>query len=373
MRTIRALLAVSLVVSACSSVRTSSISQDDGAPSAAASANAFSLALFRQTAQTEKETVFLSPLSVSMALNMVAIGAEGDTKKELEATIASTAQMPQDSLLKIAYSLWIKPDFQVKQSYIEACAPYRAEVYNQAVSADDINSWAALKTNNKITHVLSDPLRDYRMMIVNALYFKADWASPFNEAFTRKELFHPLHGEPYLVPMMHKTANYGYNQTDYAQILEINYRGGQYAMDIILPNENLTEVLKHMTEEEYIAVLPGSTERVALTMPKIKLSYERRLNEDLQAVGIKRIFTAKAELGGISEEKTFVSLVKQNTFLSVDEQGTEAAAVTTIGLRATAFRPEKEPIPFVVDKPFIVLIRQTQTNTILFLGKITQI
>ena len=212
------------------------------------------------------------------------------------------------------------------------------------------------------------------MVLINALYFKAEWLRRFDEGATRSELFHPTEGKSYEVPLMHLTHVLGYKQTNKAQIVELPYRDCDYVMDVILPAQgySLRDVSESLNDKEWNGLSEFIRTRVALTMPKFKIEYQRTLNEDLQGLGIKNAFAPQADFSLMSDVATRISTVLQKTYLDVNEIGTEAAAATAvIMVRGAAHLAE--PVEMTVDRPFLVLIRNRETGIIVFIGKIERV
>jgi len=331
---------------------------------------AFCQALLAQSVK-EGENAFLSPASAAMALNILTPGAAGTTLGELQQVIPDV-KVDTTQWLNVASALWINEGLNVKPAFFAANAS--AEVYHGRIEVDKVNRWASEKTNGKVTKVLSEPLPPIQMAITNALHFKADWAEPFMAQNTHKEDFFGKTAKRQ-VNMMHQTAHFQYIQTKQLQAIRLYY-AAPYCMDVILPKKGvrLEDATALLQDASKTLQERGEEKKVALALPKFKLEYEKQLNDYLKAMGLKTCFTKEADFSGISTTPLYVDFIKQNTFLSIDELGTEAAAVTTIGLAKMAYRPEKEEIiPMTVDHPFVLFIRDTNTNQVLFYGLIQDI
>jgi len=334
------------------------------------SEEAFCQGLLQQSIK-EGENAFLSPASAAMALNILTPGAAGNTLSELQAVVPKV-QVDTTEWLKVASALWINDGLKVKPAFLNANAS--AEVYNGPIQVDKVNQWASDKTNGKVTKVLAEPLPPIQMAITNALYFKADWVEPFKFQNTRLEDFY---GKTATRPvkMMHQTAHFHYLETKQLQAIRLYYRA-PYCMEVYLPKKgvSLEDAAKLLQDASETLQVKGEEKKVALALPKFKFSYEKQLNDYFKQMGLSTCFTSSADFSRISNTPLFVDFIKQNTFLAIDENGTEAAAVTTIGLAKMMFNPKKEEvIPMTVDHPFVLFIRETSTNQVLFYGVIQDI
>ena len=355
--------------------------------------NEFSFNLLSQVSGSEEmPNVILSPLSASMLLGMVMNGADGETLQEMQEALGfegftqeqinayykqlaeKLPALDTQTIVKIANSLWIDNTFPVKQDFVEVNresfnATSRNVDMADGGTADIINRWAADNTNNLIKKVVSaNDIKDCAMILANALYFKGIWEDEFKESKTRERQFTMFDGATKNVKMMHRSAYYRYAKSDDVQWLELPYKGGQYCMDIVLPEQgnNIKDVVKDLTAESWNELLAQSYfPEVNLALPKFTLRYNRTLTDDLRAIGIERALSRQAQFPFISDVSTYLAWVKQCCYLAVDEKGTEAAAVTVGGLAATSAGPESI-INFVVDRPFLVVIREKTYGTILF-------
>lgn len=389
--------------------------------------NEFGLALSKKVAAQElrrdaNANIFFSPVSAAMALQMLLNGSpeRSQTYAELasvlrvqgldlarinaanERLIASlevpapsepTNPMNQDELrspqgeppspftLTIANSAWgnSNADFAFLPAFVGALnrwfkAEARALDFTVPGSADEINRWASDRTNQKIPRVISaDALAPMEFVLMNATYFKASWAKPFAE--TRGEAtFTKADGTQAQTKTMRQRAG-GYFEVEGAQVVELPYRGNRASMFVVLPEES-RPLASFVADERgplstgfWAAAQAADRSEVNLTMPKFGFSYEIKLNDALKEAGMSRSFSNDADFEALSGIPTKVSLVKQNTFVKVDEKGTEAAAVTVVGaVRATSVA---RPVPeMAVDRPFLVSIVEKSTGTVLFVGAV---
>ena len=339
---------------------------------------------------------FVSPLSLHVALGMLLNGADGKTKEEIQkglrvsSDLATTNGIYKDLIDNlpnsdpkvtntIANSVWYRNSFTVEKSFLNVLkasfnATVSAEDFNNVATVGKINTWASDNTNGKIQKVLEQIEPSQVMFLINALYFKGDWKIPFKVENTREENFVGTTGtKP--VKMMAMLENVKYAKSSSYQALELAYGDGNYIMTILLPDENtpVSNVINQMSGTEWKSLKTALAEqRVIIGLPKFTLEYETNLNKVISNMGIHTMFNDFADLSKISAPagKLKVGFVKQNTFLTVDEKGTEAAAVTTIEIKLTSapILPE-----FICNRPFAFFISEKQSNTILFVGKIVNL
>jgi serpin B len=365
-----------------------------------ASANtAFAFDLLKQISREQPGTnVFISPFSVSTALQMVGNGATGETRAEMQ-RVLKTAGLPAETLnaackdlnqslnsqpgviLNLANAIWYKEGLHLKSGFVSVNKQFfQAELtgvdFTKPESAQTINHWADTSTRGKIKEVVQWPFDpDTRVILANAIYFKGKWGRPFDKQSTKDRAFNVLPGgTPKQVPMMWQHGHFIYQQGDGFQAVRLPYAGGRLQMFLFLPDTNSspTKLLADFSGETWRdKILPQfhATEGV-LALPRFKLDYDVILNDPLQALGMRQAFAGDADFSAMADEPLFVSEVKQKSFVEVNEEGTEAAAVTTVTMHATAkFRPEK-PFEMIVDRPFLFVIADDQTKSVLFMGVI---
>ena len=355
--------------------------------------NEFGLDLFKSVSAVDDENLMLSPLSASTALTMLLngcggqsyeqihqmLGYEGLTMGEVNQVYASLTEQLLSAdpkvELALANAVWYRLGFNVKQPYLDTMSTVfdsRIEGldFNSPSALDVMNQWASDNTNGKIPEVLDEISAEAVMFLMNALYFKGDWTWQFDPSNTSDSPFTLEDGSTVTVPVMQgelpvKTY-YGNNYS----ALEMFYGRQNFSMIMIEPQTTVSEFLdgfdigawQELTSSLDAAPVPS---KMDLFIPKFKFEYEKQLNDQLQALGMTDVFNPLlANLSGISNASIYVSFVKQNTFVEVNEEGTEAAAVTTIGIEYTSINN------FALDKPFVFVIRERTTNTILFIGKV---
>lgn len=339
---------------------------------------------------------FVSPLSLHVALGMLLNGAEGKTKEEIQtglrvsSDLATTNGIYKDLIDNlpnsdpkvtntIANSVWYRNTFSVEKSFLDVLktsfnATASAEDFANAATVGKINTWASDNTNGKIKKVIEQIEPAHVMFLMNALYFKGDWKIPFKVENTQNANFTGTIGKK-SVKMMSMTEKVKYTKRADYQALELAYGEGNYVMTILLPNEktNVGSLVNTLSGSEWKSLNAALQEqKVIVGLPKFTLEYETNLNKVLSNMGMPTMFSDAADLSKISPPagKIKVGFVKQNTFVAIDEKGTEAAAVTTIGIEVTSapILPE-----FICNRPFLFIISEKQSNTILFAGKIVNL
>lgn len=339
---------------------------------------------------------FVSPLSLHIAMGMLLNGADGKTKEEIQTGLRVSSDLTTtngiykdliDNLPNsdpkvtntIANSVWYRNSFTVEKSFLDLLktsfnAKSYAEDFNNMATVGKINTWASDNTNGKIKKVLEQIEPSHVMFLMNALYFKGDWKIPFKTENTQDANFAGTTGNK-SVKMMNMIEKVKYaNRANY-QAIELAYGDGNYVMTILLPNEKNTvsSLVNTLSGTEWKNLNTALQEqKVIVGLPKFTLEYETNLNSVLSNMGMPTMFSDAADLSKISPPagKLKVGFVKQNTFVAIDEKGTEAAAVTTIGIEVTSVPILPE---VVCNRPFLFIISEKQSNTILFAGKIVNL
>ena len=347
----------------------------------------FALSFFKHVVAISEsgENVVVSPYSAGVALSMVAEGAEGQTRVEfddaLNGCLFKAADLGSNDTVtvKSANSVWITDDFSVRTRYVSILEnDFDAEVVNldfaDPATVRAINNWCSENTEGKINEIVDRLNPGMVMMLINALYFNAPWADAFLEKNTREGVFHAFNGDVQ-IPMMAKTDRMNYAEYQGAQMVELPYEGGRYAMYVVLPPKGLSidKMISYVNEDLYDQAMSMMTaEKVRLTLPKFKLETEMILNKTLQNMGIRTAFSSAADFKGIFETGPLVlDQVKQKCYIDMSEKGTEAAAVTSIGVRMTSARPETV-YTMNVDRPYVFFIADRSNGNILFAGRVAR-
>jgi len=366
--------------------------------------NRFALELFQKTCKFAEanDNVFISPLSVSMALNMTLNGAEGQTADEMLTALQAEgydiddvnaySRALKDALMKvdpstefsIANSIWYRnKGFTVKTPFLDVNKQnYDAEISALDFSSPDavttINNWCAKQTNDKIKEIITNIPDDMAMYLINAVYFKGIWTSKFDKDDTQKEDFRLADGKTDKVNMMRQTGTFNYTADETAAYLEMPYGNQAFGMTVILPNEGSTvaDAIAALTDEHWSDITRSLTGCEAnIRFPRFKAECEYKLHNDiLPDMGMITPFTDYADFSKISDTPLSISEVIHKTFVEVNEKGTEAAAVTEVGMSFTSANPTPpQPVDFTVNKPFLFLIRERSTGIILFIGRMNTI
>jgi serpin B len=346
--------------------------------------------------ENANKNYFVSPLSLHIAMGMLLNGAEGKTKEEIQTGLRVSSDLTTTNGIykdlienlpisdpkvtnTIANSVWYRNTFSVEKSFLDILktsfnANAYAEDFNNTATVSKINNWASDNTNGKIKKVLDQIEPAHVMFLMNALYFKGDWKIPFKTENTQDATFDGTVGSKN-VKMMNMMEKVKYANRESYQAIDLAYGSGNYSMTILLPNTNtsISGVLNSLSVTEWKNLNSALQEqKVIVGLPKFTLEYETNLNKVLENMGMKTMFSDAADLSKIAPPagKLKVGFVKQNTFVAIDEKGTEAAAVTTIGVEVTSVPIMPE---FICNRPFLFFISEKQSNTILFAGKIVNL
>jgi len=281
-------------------------------------------------------------------------------------------------MFEMANSLWYRQGLDMQMPFLDISrAVFDAEVREAAFdinTVDKINGWVSENTHDKITSILDKPLDSNLVMIlINAIYFYGNWELPFSDRLTKDDYFYRPGTSPVRCQMMGRTGRYRYLENEQMQMIELPYVGGRFSMIVALPIIKIPiDSLIASLDLGTLNNLAGSVKNRdgSIYLPKFKIEYEKQLKDVLNKLGMKEAFTDSAEFDKMSNSKPlFVSFIKHKTYLSVDEKGTEAAAVTSGGM-ATTSMPLETPFVMRVDRPFLLIIREVGTKANLFIGKI---
>jgi len=366
------------------------------------SGNTFGFELFKEVVEQDGDkNIFISPLSVSMALGMTLNGADGDTydamkqtlelaglteeeiNKSYESLIELLRGLDPEVIFQIANSIWYRQGFAAKQAFLDVCQSYfDAEVaeldFSDPAAVDTINNWVDENTNGKIEEIVDSPIDPLTVMfLINAIYFKGTWKYEFDEQNTQSAPFYLPDESDVQCQMMEQKAEFDYYQNDDFQAIDLPYGNGKYSMTVLLPTQDkdIDELISELNDgnwNEWTGNL--AEEEVKLYLPKFTLEYELELNDVLKALGMEVAFDdVEADFGRMYdtdqvEENLYIAKVKHKTFVEVNEEGTEAAAVTSVEMRFESVGPSGTIMR--VNRPFIFAIRENHSGSILFAGKI---
>lgn len=366
--------------------------------------NTFAFNLYQQLTKGNNGNMFYSPYSISTALAMTYAGANGDTATQMAKALDFT--LPQAQLhpafndlalqlasrgqgasgtngksfaLNIANALWCEKTYNFLPNFLNTLGQnYGAGVNlldfinSPELSRVTINNWVSNETNDKINDLIPTGAitPQTRLVLTNAIYFDVAWQNPFSADKTQNGTFNLLDGSTVSVPMMNNEASYGYTKGSGYQAVELPYSGDQVAMDIIMPDAgNFTTFESGMTAGSISGIINNlQTKSLNLTMPKFNFDSSFSLNDALSALGMPIAFSNDADFSGMTGNKDLtIADVVHKAYVAVDEQGTEAAAATGVVMSAMAVMNQNI---LTIDQPFIFIIRDIQTGSILFVGRV---
>ena len=311
------------------------------------------------------------------------LGLESLSLEEINLSYLSIMQeltkIDTEVTFQIANSIWYKNDLNFKEQFINTDKYYfNAQVtglnFSDPTSAAVMNQWVDENTNGKIKEIIEPPIdKNAVMFLINAIYFKGTWKYQFDPNYTTDFNFILEDGSTKLCEMMNQKSKLPYLSNELFQAVDLPYGNGKFRMTILLPTSNKTtdDIINEITPDKYQNWLNSFSEiELGLLLPKFTLDYDLTLNDALKQLGMEIAFTSNADFtamyepGGIS-----ISEVKHKTYVKVDEEGTEAAGVTSVGV-VTGSGYGSNEIIMLVNRPFLVIIRETDLNVILFIGKI---
>jgi serine protease inhibitor len=346
-------------------------------------------------------SVFLAPLSASMALGMTMNGTAGATFEEMR-QVLGFGSMSLDQInvgyrdlmrllleldpkveVGIGNSIWYRQGFPVRADFLDRTKLFfdaRASALNFADpgAAGIINGWVRDQTRGKIEEIVDSPIDPATVMfLINAVYFKGIWTSQFDKKKTVQASFTGRSGDTAPVPLMQLTDTLRYAETDSYQAVDLPYGGKAFSMTVILPKagHEMEDLVASLSPAVWNQIVAGLQRREGtVSLPRFRMEWEKILNETLQAMGMNLPFIGgEADFSGLSDEALarglYISRVRQKTYVDVDEEGTEAAGVTSVEIRETSM-PDR--FTFRADRPFLFVIRERFSGTILFAGVLVE-
>lgn len=358
--------------------------------------NTFTFNLFNKIPDSGGANVMVSPLSISLALSMTLNGAEGTTKSDMISAlglsglsvdeinqvyselIAALIKADPKVVMNIANSIWIRKGFPVLEPFITTNQKYydaRVESldFNQS-ALNTINGWVNEKTNAKIPKILDEISSDEIMFLINAIYFNGKWQIQFEKSKTEDGAFTLASSTSVDVPLMKAKEKFGYSEQAGYEALKMPYGRGKFGMVILLPDAGKSpdQLMEQMNSSawETLKTTLSTSSTVDVWLPRFKFAWESDLNDILSSLGMSVAFSAnEADFSKInSDRQLFITKVKHKTFIEVNEEGTEAAAATSVGIGVTSAGPEMPE--FHVTRPFLFFITEEDTGAILFAGKV---
>jgi serine protease inhibitor len=360
--------------------------------------NKFGFKLFAEVLKnhSSEKNILLSPSSVAIALAMTYNGARGSTQQAMAKTLElqgmdlqtinssyaafkSLLENPDPQVqLAIANSLWADQDANLRPDFLQRTqAFYQAKVttlnFRDAAAPGIINNWVSENTQGKINKIVNQVEPEQLLFLINAIYFKGQWSKQFDKSKTAQYPFYLTSGKQKTQPMMSQQGNYLYYETEQFQAVSLPYgKDGKLSFYIFLPkpNSNLKALEQNLNWANWSQWMTQfSRQEGSIRLPKFKADYEVTLNDALKALGMEEAFSSRSDFSGMGKNLA-ISQVKHKTVMEVNEEGTEAAAATSVGIVATSLREPQQPFQMIVDRPFFYAIRDRQTGSVLFMGQI---
>ncbi|MBS4016017.1 MAG: serpin family protein [Candidatus Latescibacteria bacterium] len=363
--------------------------------------NDFGFRLFQELIRQEGiENNFISPTSIAMALAMTYNGAQTETKKAMAQTLGvselSLLEFNQANLalrnhlkksskkirLTIANSLWADKGTRFKKDFLKANKKYySAQIstldFAAPKSASTINDWVSKNTQGKIPKILDQIGEDVVAILINAIYFKGDWQNEFEPEATFERTFYCLDGKEKKHPMMYQQDRYLYLSDEKFEAVALPYENNQMSMYLFLPSEksdikDFLENLDYQNWQQWLGLF--ETREGNITLPRFKIEYEKSLKNTLAAIGMEIAFTENADFTKMAASdikgNIYIGDVKHKTFIEVNEQGTEAAAITSVHMEIKGAPMTSFSLLF--NRPFLYAIVDNQTGSILFMGVLSE-
>ncbi len=347
--------------------------------------------------QNNGKNVFVSPSSVAIALAMTYNGASGNTKTAMAKTLelqglnldeinqahedlkALLSQADPNVQVSIANSIWARQDVSFNPSFVQR----NQKFYDATVTALDfgapatvqtMNNWVKENTRGKIDKIIDRINPNQALFLMNAVYFKGKWTNEFNQQQTEEKPFYLTDGSQKQQPFMQQQGRYSYYETEKFQAISLPYGNERVSLYVFLPKSksSLSQFQQALTAENWQTWIDQFSKRSgSIQLPRFKMSYDTDLKQALSALGMSVAFDSQqADFSNLSNSPLSISQVKHKTFVEVNEEGTEAAATTSVGIALTSAPMPVEPFKMIVDRPFFCAIRDNQSGEILFMGSI---
>jgi len=410
----RRMTSLVLALLLCAPLNLNAIAQEDGIPELVVGNTAFAFDLYAEVRQDTDGNLLVSPYNISQALAMTYAGAGGETAAQMAETLAFTLPQPElheafstlsanlvargtaeadpesgqpARALRIANGLWGEQTYPFSQEYTVPLEQYYGAGLQQTdfinapeAAREEINAWVAGQTEDRIQNIVPPnaitPLT--RLVLANAIYFYGGWANTFSPGATADDAFFPLGGTTVTVPFMVQRTDLPYARGNGFQMIEFPYAGSDLAFTVILPDDGQFEAIEEGLDPETVNAAIGELRDtdILVYLPKFEFEFSASLAPTLQSMGMADAFDPqRADFTGMMDgtppDPLFLSDVLHKAFISVDENGTEAAAATVV-ISDTGAAPGEptEPLEVRIDRPFLFAIRDTQTGTLLFLGRV---
>ena len=354
----------------------------------------FQISIFNEMNKSKKgQNLIISPLSIFQILSLTTNGADSETQLEM---IEALQNEDLDQLNSINYEILevlnkcetvdianaVMARFTPLENFLEISENYCAP-FEKLLSAQQVNNWCSEKTHGKIKKILDKLEDDVQMILLNAVYFKGEWSSKFEKMNTRNKTFYNLGTEEKVVDTMSQLTHFKYYEDNQIQAVELPYKKDKMSALVILPRKNVDinkYILSLDTEKDSLSNIVSNlkSHKVSLELPKFELEFSSSLKEVLQKMGMEKAFTNNADFSGLRKDATLkIDEVLHKTYLKVNEDGTEAAAVTAVIITYGSAMPEPEIIyEMKVNRPFLFILRSNdlpKDNDILFISKIEKL
>jgi len=358
--------------------------------------NEFALKFFYEINRADPgDNTFISPFSMRAVLAMTLNGANGPTKEEMRAALGFGG-LSDDAInnyfqkitkalentdpkveLNIANSVWMLTDAPFNRSFLDLVSNFYDAEVDRADDPEPINQWVRSKTNNKIQNIIERISPDDLMLLLNAVYFKGEWKTKFDTKSNTIRDFQTLENGPKKTTFMSQSRKFSYFENHDMQSIALDYAGGQIRMHIFLPsktNRDYKSFLNEIDSDNWLTWMRKYHEKEGTVfLPKFKLEYEKTVNDILKAMGIILAFDrGRADFSNLIENAkpgdAFISEAKQKTFVEVNEEGTEAAAVSSVLMKKIAYPADN--FVMEINRPFVCAIVDNETGEILFIGSI---
>jgi serpin B len=363
-------------------------------PAMAAAAASFGCDLFAKL-RSKAGNLFFSPISIETALAMTAVGARGETRSEMDTVLhlGANAEAGAGAFLRglqaapgakyqlsVANALWGQQGMPFRQEFLaETNRDYGATLhpvdFRQPEQArQTINHWVEQQTKDRIKDLFAPGTLDKanRLVLTNAIYFKGAWKDPFKKENTKTEPFHVTGDKTVMAPLMRRHGEYRYLEAAGFQAVDLPYAGNRVAMTVILPSDGQSSEVESKLSADRLKDIESKLARAPgqVLLPRFKTTDEFDLGDTLQQMGMRRAFTPDADFSGMCAEPLMISKVVHKAFVETNEEGSEAAAATGVGMRLAAAPLPRPPFVFRADRPYLFIIRDTATNAPLFVGRV---
>lgn len=359
--------------------------------------NDFSLNFLEKACESSENSFVISPLSLQFLLGMILDGAQGQTADEIcnvlgygagetasvndycKSMLTQLPKLDGKTTLKIANAILVDKRGELLDSYRTTVANYY-EAYVESVdftngpaAVNKVNSWCSRNTNGLITKIIDRIPPDTYAILMNALYFKSKWANPFEKSATEDEDFTNEAGDRSRLKMMKQNKSLSYTWSDVCHAVRLPYGNGAFSMVVVLPEDGHTvaDATAYLKKTGWKAFTRSmSSRQVDLWLPRFEAKYEAELNDMLSQLGMPTAFTFSADFSAMTKQPVCIGFIKQKAIIKVDEEGSEAAAVSIGGMKATSAGPDPNgPVVFHADRPFLYFITENSSGAILFSGR----